>query len=105
MAEENEVVGFNPTDANGLLDMLEDVGSVTTQQGRQPRAMRMLGEVKSGGLAAGAEGSVWIMDPTSTGWTTGATSCPAWTVGTSLVEGDTVLMVEVNGRWLALKVC
>jgi hypothetical protein len=105
MAEETEVVGFNPTDANAILDMLEGVGGVRVEQARQPRTMRMLGTVKTGGLSAGAEGSVWINDPTSSGWATGSTSCPAWTVGASLVAGDTVLLIEVDGRWLALKVC
>lgn len=105
MAEEVEVVGFNPTDANAILDMLEGVGGVSVSQSRQPRTMRMLGQVKTGGLAAGAEGSVWILSPTSTGWTTSSDSCPAWTIGTSLVAGNTVLLVEVDGRWLALKVC
>ena len=105
MAEEVEVVGFNPTDANAILDMLEGVGGVSVSQSRQPRTMRMLGQVKTGGLAAGAEGSVFIKNPNASGWATGTNSCPAWTVGTALVAGDTVLLVEVDGRWLALKVC
>ena len=105
MAEEVEVVGFNPTDANALLDMLQGVGGVRVSQSRQPHTMRMLGEVKTGGLASGAEGSVWIKTPTASGWSTSSDSCPAWTVGTTLVAGDTVLLVEVDGRWLALKVC
>lgn len=105
MADEGEVVGFNPTDANSILSMLEGAGGITVQQGRQPRTMRMLGEVKTGGLSSGSEGSVWIKNPSSSGWVTGSDSCPAWTVGASLVAGDAVLLVEVDGRWLALKVC
>jgi hypothetical protein len=105
MAEEVEVVGFNRQDADRLLDMIGGAGGVGVSQGRVPHTSRMLGVVKTGGLAAGAEGSVWITKPNASGWATGTDSCPAWTVGTALFAGDTVLLVEVDGRWLALKVC
>lgn len=105
MAEAAEVVGFNPVDANALLSMLEGVGGDGFSITRQPRTSRMLGEVKTGGLAPGAEGSVWIKKPTASGWATSSDSCPTWTVGSEIDEGATVLLVEVDGRWLALEIC
>jgi hypothetical protein len=104
--EEDEVVGFSPEDADGLIDQLDGTKSRgNADQRRQPRFSLMLGQVKTGGLAAGAEGSVWLMYPTSTGWTVSTDSCPCWGIGATLAAGDTVLIVPTDGRWLGLKVC
>ena len=104
-ASEDEVFGFSRADADAVLATIKQVGSEPRQLAVPPRGGSMLGYTKTGGLAPGAEGSVWIMRPTSTGWVTSADSCPAWTVVTTIPAASTVVFLEVNGRWLALKVC
>lgn len=107
MAEKKEpIIGFNRADADAILDQLDGTKTrANADQRRRHHSSRMLGVVKTGGLAAGAEGSVWISYPTASGWSVSTDSCPCWTVGASLVAGDVVLLVEVDGRWVALKVC
>ena len=106
MAEETDVVGFSLEDAEALLDQLDGTKSRSNgDHRRQPRFSLMLGQVKTGGLAPGAEGSVWLMYPTSTGWAVSSDSCPCWGIGSSLAAGDTVLIIPTDGRWLGLKVC
>lgn len=99
-----DLVAFNPTDADGLLAMLTSAGGESISRSRVPQMSCMLGMTKTGGLAAGSEGSIWLMKPTATGWTVTTDSCPAWTVGSGITGGSTVLCVGVNGRWLVLKV-
>lgn len=105
-AEDEDVIGFSLDDATALIDQLDGTkSSAKGDQRRQPRSSRMLGVVKTGGLTSGSEQSVWISSPTASGWSVSGDSCPCWTVGAALVSGDQVLLVEVDGRWLALKVC
>jgi hypothetical protein len=105
MESKPDLVAFNPADADGLLAMLASAGGQSISRSRVPQMSCMLGQTKTGGLAAGSEGSVWLMNPTASGWTVSANSCPAWTIGTDIAGVATVLLVGVNGRWLALKVC
>jgi hypothetical protein len=105
MATQTDLVAFEQSDADGLLAMLGGAGGQSISRSRVPQMSSMLGQVKTGGLAAGSEGSVWLMNPTATGWTVSANSCPAWTIGTTIAADSTVLLIAVNGRWLALKVC
>ena len=102
---EDEVFGFSRADADAVLATIKQVGSEPRRPATPPRGGSMLGHTKTGGLAAGAEGSVFIMEPTASGWVTSSNSCQAWTVGATIPAASTVLFVEVNGRWLALKVC
>ena len=105
MANQGDIVGFNPTDADGLLAMLGAAGGESISRSRIPHISCMLGVTKTGGLAAGSEGSVWLMDPTAAGWSVSSNSCPAWTVGaTTIIAASICLLLPVNGRWLALKV-
>lgn len=101
----DEVVGFSPEDAAAIIDQLDGTKSRRGTEQRTPRSSSMLGVVKTGGLASGFEGTVWISYPTSSGWSVSSDSCPCWTIGASLVEGNLVLLIPVDGRWLALKVC
>jgi hypothetical protein len=106
MPANDEIIGFNLADATAIIDQLD--GNKSRQKvdhRRQPHYSNMLGVVKTGGLAAGSEGSVWISSPTASGWSTSSDSCPCWTIGASLIAGDSVILVPVDGRWLALKVC
>lgn len=104
--ERGEIVGFNPTDANALLALIGGVGGESFPRSRVPMTSCMLGVVKEGGLSEGAEGSVWLMDATASGWSVSSTdSCPAWTIGDEIPEESKVLLVPVNGRWLALRIC
>lgn len=105
MGAGDDIVGFNPTDADAILRMLSSIGGESIPRSRHPITSLMLGVTKTGGLAAGAEGSVWLSDPTASGWTTSSASCPAWTVSSTIAAGSSVLLVPVNGRWLALEVC
>jgi hypothetical protein len=106
MASEADIVGFNPRDADALLALIGGVGGTSIPRSRIPLSSCMLGKTKSGGLASGAEGSVWLMDVTGIGWEVSTTdSCPAWTVGATIPADSLVLLVPVNGRWLALRIC
>ena len=104
-ASEDQVFGFSRADADAVLATIKQVGSEPKQLATPPRGGSMLGYTKTGGLAPGAEGSVWIMEPTASGWATTSNSCPAWTVVATIPAASTVLFVEVNGRWVALKIC
>ena len=102
---DGEVVGFNRTDADALLAIIKQVGGEPRQPPTAPRGGSMLGQTKTGGLAAGAEGSVWLLEPSVSGWAVSSNSCPAWTVGSTIPADSTVLFTEINGRWVALKMC
>lgn len=105
MESKPDLVAFNPADADGLLAMLGGAGGQSISRSRVPQLSCMLGETKTGGLAAGSEGRVQILNPTASGWTVSANECPAWTFGASISGSTPVLLVPVDGRWLALKVC
>lgn len=106
MATDEEVVGFNPTDANALLALIGGSGGEAISLGaRKKPTDYILARTTSGGLAAGAVGSVYVKDPTSTGWTVTTDEIPAWTVGSTIPANTDVLLVPVNGRWLALRIC
>ena len=104
--EDDDVFGFTREDADAVLATIKGAGSEPRQPATPPRGgSSMLGQTKTGGLAPGSEGSVWIMEPSASGWVVTSNSCPAWTVVTTIPAASTVLFMEVNGRWLALKVC
>ena len=102
---EGEVFGFSRKDADALFATVCGVGGEPRQPPTAPRGGSMLGQTKTGGLAPGAEGSVWLMQPTASGWVTSSDSCPAWTVGSAIPADSTVLFLECHGRYLALKIC
>jgi len=67
MADSDDIVGFNPTDADAILKLLSSIGGESLPRSRVPITSLMLGVTKTGGLAAGAEGSVWLLNPTTSG--------------------------------------
>jgi hypothetical protein len=100
-----KVVGFNPTDADALLQMLEAAGGQTLSRNSRPYPIGWKwGMTKSTGLGANTKGMVFMQRPTATGWESFA-EVEAWNRGSAIAANTLCILVSIDGRWCAFEVC
>ena len=107
MAKAKEIVGFNRSDANAILSMLEQSGGEAVTATGQIAFSVLLGKTKSGGLAANSTGNVFYMQPSGSSpwWTVTTTEYPVFNWGSAIAADVFVLLFPVNGRWFCVELC
>lgn len=100
-----KVVGFNPTDADALLSMLESAGGHSFSPNQRPPSLGWKwGMTKSTGLGANTKGMVFMQRPNDSGWENDG-EVEAWNRGFA-IPGDTLLILgRMDGRWCAFEYC
>ena len=103
--QSEEIVGFSHADATNLLGLLPNAGSELLQPTRRPPMENVLGRTGAGGIAANSAGQVTLYYTTATNWTLGTEVWDVFTRGAAIPANTDCLVVPVNGRWLALRIC
>lgn len=100
-----KVVGFNPTDADALLSMLESAGGHSFSPNQRPPSLGWKwGMTKSTGLGANTQGMVFMQRPTATLWENYG-EVEAWNRGSAIAANTLCILVSIDGRWCAFEVC
>jgi hypothetical protein len=106
-ALKEQLFAFNKKDADAILSDLPPVGGGGIPDRRAYEMPIILGQVKSGGLAANSTGFVWYMEPivASPFWAVTSTEYPVFNFGPAIAANTYVLLFAVNGRWFVVGLC
>ena len=108
MAEQKrqDLVAFNAADAAALLAGLAQAGSESVAVSAQRPVYMMFGK-SIGAIPAGGSNTVFIRDPSTTGWVDNTTKqVTAWNESSAAIAANKkLLLIPINGRWAAFELC
>ena len=105
MSSDEELVAFNPDDADLILSQLEGVGGESIAPTQRPRRGDKFAKTVAA-IAADATGNCYLRIPTDTGWTDSAASVLVWNEsGAAIPAGKKVILFTIDGRWCVFDVC
>lgn len=101
----DELVAFNPPDADLILDQLQGAGGESIAPTQRPRRGDKFATTVAA-IAADATGNCYLRIPTDTGWTDSAASVPVFNEsGAAIPAGKKVILFTIDGRWCVFDVC
>ena len=104
-SKSEELVAFNPTDADLLLGGLEGAGGESIAAIPRPRRGDKFGW-SIAAIPEGASGYVLLRIPTETGWTNSTVQVLAFNESGAEIPADKkVLLMTIDGRWVVFDVC
>ncbi len=104
-SKSEELVAFNPTDADLLLGGLEGAGGESIAAIPRPRRGDKFGWTIDP-IDEGDTGYVLLRVPTATGWTNSTVQVLAFNESGADIAGDKkVLLMTIDGRWCVFDIC
>jgi hypothetical protein len=90
---------------NGRASILQEMKKPHCLIELSDRRSSLMGRTGDIGIAEGAEGTAFYRRPSGSGWTVTDIEIKAWTDGPDIPPNTNILLVPVEGRFLALEIC